>query len=167
MKSLSSQLIVTEKAQILRNTVIQLTEREVKYQDILGGNHESAHTIYYDGILSPAIISATKRGITSSELKSYGYELILMNDLKQESIIEKRKIIIDFGTEDLLIINNIILKLNITLSTFESTDFIIACTALPQLFINTNAELSKSRILWSGTDLVNKKITAQTTVSIV
>ncbi len=167
MKSLSSQLIINEKAEILRNTIVQQTETELKYLDILGRNHEAANTIYYDGIISPPIISATKHGLTNLELQCYGYELILINDLKEESIIEKRKIIIDFGTEDLLIINELILKNNTKLSKFESTNFIIACTALPQLFTKKNVEISKSRILWSGTDLVTKKITAQTTVSIV
>jgi hypothetical protein len=126
MKSLSSQLIITESAEILRNSVVQLTDASISYHNILEDNHETAHTVFYDGIISPPIISVTKRGIHKSEIEKCGYKLISFYDLAKEKLTESKKIIIDFGTEDLLIINNLIHSNKETLDYFDSINFITA-----------------------------------------
>jgi len=167
MKRLSSQLIITESAEVLRNSVVQLTETGIFYHNIFDKNHETAHTIFYNGIISPAIISVSKRGINISEIEDCGYELIQIGNLGEKMAAQDKKIIIDFGTEDLLIINDLLKKHSNQFHQFYSPDFIIACTASPKLFLKNTDKLSKNRILWSGTNLADKKITGQTSVSIV
>ncbi len=167
MKSLSSQLIITESAEILRNSVVQLTDASISYHNILEDNHETAHTVFYDGIISPPIISVTKRGIHKSEIEKCEYKLISFYDLAKEKLTESKKIIIDFGTEDLLIINNLIHSNKETLDYFDSINFITACTASPTIFLKNTDKIFENRILWAGTNLVDKKITGQTFVSIV
>jgi hypothetical protein len=167
MKRLSSQLIITESAEVLRNSIVQISEIDINYHSVVDGNHETAHTIFFDGIISPPIISLTKCGINKSEIENCGYELILFEDLIKEKSVEDKKIIIDFGTEDLLIINTILKNNNNKLNNFDSTYFIIACTASPNLFLKNTNKTPENRTLWSGTNLIDKKITGQTSVSIV
>jgi hypothetical protein len=167
MKRLSSQLIITESADVLRNSVVQLTGTSISYFNILEENHETAHTVFCDGIISPPIISLTKRGFNTSEIENCGYKLIPFDDLSNKKYVEDKIIIIDFGTDDIVIINNLIKKNNITLSNYDTINFIIACTVSPNIFLNIKEENLENRILWSGTNLIDKKITEQTTVSIV
>jgi hypothetical protein len=167
MKRLSSQLIITESAEILRNSIVQITDVSISYHNILDENHETAHTVFYDGIISLPIISLTKRGINKSEIENCGYILIPFENFIKEKNVEDKKIIIDFGTEDLLIINSLLKKNNRKLNHFDSCFFIIACTVSPYLFLENTNKTSDTRILWSGTNLIDKKITGQTFVSIV
>lgn len=165
MKRLSSQLIITESAEVLRNSIVQISETEICYHSILEGNHETAQTFFYDGIISSPIISVSKRGINKYEIENSGYTLIYFDDLLKERNVEDKKIIIDFGTEDLFKINSLLN--NNKLNYLDSIYFIIACTASPNLFLKYTDKTLLNRLLWSGTNLIDKKITGQTSVSIV
>lgn len=166
MKRLSSQLIITESAETLRNSVVEINNHTISYHNILTQNHETAHTLFYDGILSPLVISLAARGITKREIENSGYKTVLIENLDTVKSFEE-KTIIDFKTENPLIISDLIKKYQHTLCRFNSIDFIIACTVLPQLFISDFKSMSECRTLWSGTNLADKKITGQTSVSIV
>ncbi len=167
MKRLSSQLIITESAETLRNSVVELNNYAISYQNILTHNHETAHTLFYDGILSPIVISLAAHGITKREIENTGYKIVLIEDIDTVKSFEDKKTIIDLKTDNPLLINDLIKKHHHVFCRFNSIDFIIACTVLPQLVISDFNSMSECRTLWSGTNLADKKITAQTSVSIV
>lgn len=167
MKSLGSQLIITESGETLRNSVVQLEDYAIFYHSILNNNHESAHTLFYDGILSPLIISLSARGVNTREVEHNGYKIVPIENLENIKSIERGKVIIDFKTENLVTINDLIKKHQHTIYQHNSIDFIISCAVIPRLFIPDFKSLLGKRALWNRTNLLEKKITGQTFVSIV
>ena len=167
MKRLSSQLIITETAELLKNSIVEISENSVSYHSIFDGNHEKTNTVFYDGILSPPIVSLSMRAINRKEIEQRGFNIFRFEDFEAENLLEDKKCIVDFGTEDLLIINDLIRRKQNLLCHFNSIDFIIACTALPCFFITNTDRNNAKRILWTNTNLIAKKITGQTIASIV
>lgn len=167
MKCLSSQLIITESSEILRNSYVRFDNLGLSYHNVLTKNHETARTIFQDGIISPPVISVSKLRICKSEIEKSGYELLSFEDLILRKKLENRKTIIDFATEEVLIINRLIKNNYKNLSNINSLDFIIACTVSPLLFLESSDKMVENRLIWSGTNLIDKKITGQTSVSIV
>ena len=164
MNCLSSQLIITESADLLRNSAVCFSgNNEPQYSSILENNHEKASTLFFDGIISPAIYSLVHRGILPPDDFNY-IQLKKDNTLKTNT---KCKLIIDFGTEEIHGINEI-LKTNFNLlSNLSILDIIAGSTSYPLMHITPKPQASTKRYLWKGVDLVNKKITAQTTVTVI
>ncbi len=165
MKRLSSHLIITETAEVLRNSVVELSDNNPNYFNIFDNNHESAHTLFCDGIISPPIISLNFRNINKNEIENNGYELILISDLINGNKKFQNKYIFDFETEDLPTINKLIKTHFGHISSINSIELIVACTVLPRVILSKTNYDYNSRVMWSGTNLADKKITGQTSVS--
>lgn len=158
MKYLSSQLIITEHAEILRNSIVRFSENDIHYSSIFENKHETSHTLFYDGIISPQVISlsAHKTPITSSNK----FKILNINDLNY-ILIDLKNTIIDFETENTAKINSLLQQKSKFLAHVSSLDFIIACTALPFSIVNESLDLNikLNPILWIDTDLIMKKFT--------
>lgn len=167
MKRLSSHFIITETAELLKNSVVELSDNKPNYLNIFDNIHESAHTLFYDGIISPPIISLNFRNISKQEIQNKGYKHASIYDLISGHVKYHNKYIFDFETEDLSTINKLINTNFERISSINSIEFIMACTVLPRIILGETILYNRTRLLWSGTNLLDKKITGQTAVSLV
>lgn len=164
MNCLSSQLIITENGEVLRNSVVGFSEDfQPVYSGIQENNHEKAATLFFDGIISPPVYSLVMRGIEITE----NFQYLNLTDLKPFSLKSSGRLLFDFGTENPAEINQF-LKANVDfLSEFSILDIIAGCTAHPGMLLKSQPTTNSIRYLWTGCDLINKKITARTTVSVI
>jgi len=168
MKSLSSQLIITEDGRILRNSLVQLSSLGADYHDIFTDNHEAARTIFFDGIISPPVIAVSKYDINHETIHYHGFKIVTFRNITKELFQNDNRIIFDFETEDSTEINQLLSKHRNLFSGLNSLDFIRACTVMPSLLlIKTEKRNTECRHLWKGTDLINKKITIHTSISVI
>ncbi len=166
MKRIGSQLIITDDAKVLRNSMVEFSETGLSYSSVFSSNHESAYTIFFDGIISPPIISLSFRSLRQKTDINPEYQYILFSELIEGKKWNGKKYIFDFETEDLPLINSYFKTHYERLSQFESTEFITACTALPGLYLAQSASVA-ARLLWKDTNLADKKITGQTNISLI
>jgi len=166
MKSLSSQLIITETGEVLRNSVLQYSESGIHYESIFENNHEAAHTLFYDGILSPPVVSLSIRNLSTTEIKQKGFDWLLFSTFINHNCILNENTIIDFETEDLTELTDILVQKKELIAYCGSVEFIKACTVLPLKFLS-KVSTDKAPIRWIGTDLLGKKMAGITTISLV
>lgn len=169
MKCLGSQLIITENKEILRGCTVELSEKNTipQYFSIIDGNHERAATSFYDGIISPPIISASMLNININTIQNQGYNYIdLTKDILNRPT-NNNNVIFDFCTDKPLEINNIIRNKIDFLSGFSVFELIFGCTIYPLLINNNLSNNNHDRFLWEKVDLLQKKITNQTTVTVI
>ena len=165
MTSLSSHIILTQSAQVLRNSAIHFSEDEIRVSGIFEGTHESANTIFCDGIISPPIISISQRNNLNTALTNSEFKVLNLNTLHLP-LSDLQNTIIDFGTENISEINLILQQKSSFLAAVSSIDFILACTVYPLLELNNrNIDYNNCRwILWTDTDLINKQLTQNTEI---
>jgi hypothetical protein len=165
MTSLSSHIILTQNAQVLRNSAIHFSENGTRVSSVFEGTHESANTFFCDGIISPSVISLTQRNISISTFANSDFKALNLNTLHLP-LSDLQNTIIDFGTENISEINLILQQKIKFLQCVSSIDFILACTVYPLLELNKkNINCSNCRwVVWSGTDLINKQLTQGTAI---
>jgi hypothetical protein len=165
MTSLSSHIILTQSAQVLRNSAIHFSEDEIRVSGIFEGTHESANTIFCDGIISPSVISISHRNISITTFANSDFKVLNLNTLHLP-LSDLQNTIIDFGTENISEINLILQQKIKFLQCVSSIDFILACTVYPLLELNNrNIDYNNCRwILWTDTDLINKQLTQNTEI---
>jgi hypothetical protein len=173
MKRVGSQLCFCSPELILRRMAVERNDDNTvtRIFSLDDGIVESANTLFFDGILSAKIVSLKQSGATLLNEK-------LMDDYQYIDILEKiptkeiapgsKPLILDFGTDSPLQINESLAQLAPLLSTFSVFEIIAACTYYPALALNKTGELCENRttqlLLWENVDLVNKRITLQTRV---
>ena len=173
MTCIGSQLIFCSPQQILRRTAVEKDENNfiTGFYGLENRFVETAHTLFFDGIISADIISL-KQNITIEKIKELtaNYNFVdLSEGFSTVEIIENNKpLICDFGTNSLSEINLKLAKTNLNNSSFSIFDIIASCVYYPALLLDQKAELSLNSqtklLLWENVDLVNKTITANTKI---
>jgi hypothetical protein len=173
MKRVGSQLCFCSPELILRRMAVERNDDNTvtRIFSLDDGIVESANTLFFDGILSAEIVSLKQSGATLLNEKlmdDYQYIDILEEIPTKEITPGSKPLILDFGTDSPLQINESLAQLAPLLSTFSVFEIIAACTYYPALALNKTGELCENRttqlLLWENVDLVNKRITLQTRV---
>lgn len=166
----ASQLTFCSPIEIHRRMVVEQNEEGCITQlfSMDNGLVESAHTLFFDGIISVGIRSVKKQYSNySTELKDYHY-LDFSEELNAVIVPNEKPLLIDFGTESTEIFNMRLLKALPKLSAFSAYEIIAACTYYPALFTGETGSLSVNGkhqlIIWEGLDLVNKRVTNRTQI---
>jgi hypothetical protein len=173
MKRVGSQLCFCSPELILRRMAVEQNDDNTvtRIFSLDDGIVESANTLFFDGILSAEIVSLKQSGATHlSEKLMVDYQYIdISEEIPTKEIAPGSKpLILDFGTDSPLQINESLAQLAPLLSTFSVFEIIAACTYYPALALNKTGELCENRttqlLLWQNVDLVNKRITLQTRI---
>ena len=161
----SSHLLFCEPEQILFQMVVERDKQIVT--DIFSlnkTNAEAAGTSFYDGIISPGIVSI-KLNVTEEQFAEIRDKYNYIDFSSENPIIDfslKKQLLIDFGTEDTQKINRMFPKALESFAGFPVYDFIAACVYYPALITGRNSviELNKrvELILWEQVDLVGKQL---------
>lgn len=169
MIRVASQLTFCSPTQILRNAVVEFNEQLTitNLFSLDDGYVESAHTLFYDGIISAEIISLKESTVNLKELfSSYNYI-----DFSQQPIniaASNKPLILDFGSSSIVEINKKINQFAVVLKAFSIMEIIAACCYFPVKVLGEFNGLSvggrTGLVLWEGVDLVNKQITEQTRI---
>jgi len=173
MKRVAAQLIHSSADKILRNHVIEVDNNGV-ITNIINLNSqqsETARTLFYNGIISSAVISL-KLHLSDSEIKNLtaGYRYY---DLSIESNTVSTEgngyLLLDFGTEDLTEINKLLKSKQKLISGLNIHLLIDACCYLPHIFINSSSQISIGEAtklyLWEGIDLSTGSIISEIRIS--
>jgi hypothetical protein len=166
MKRLSSQLIIDTEGNVLRNSAVTKDKLNGKLQffSIFENNAESAATIFRDGVLSPAIYSLSIRKISTESATGYSIINIEKDTISFDHL--QSTFIIDFGTENLAEINQLIAKHRKELQQLSLPDLIQACCIAPAKLLNIDLTIN-DYIIWENVDLIAKKNAEATRISAV
>ncbi|MDD4993633.1 MAG: hypothetical protein PHR83_15525 [Paludibacter sp.] len=172
----ASQLTFCSPQKVLRRTVIEQDELN-RITAIFGldeSSEESAHTLFYDGILSAEIISISQSANqTDLTGELSGYEYINLSESLPTNIVRRteKPLILDFGTNVIDKINSKLFNLIPLLETYSVLEIIAACSYYPAIVCGINPDLTENRktdlLLWENVDLVNKRMTQKTRIRII
>ncbi len=165
MGSIASQLIITESGEMLRNSIVTYNAnlQTIEYAGIFDGIHERANTVYYDGVISPPIVSLALFKVACREKCMFEY--IDLIACPNPVLNPAQKYIFDIHSQDPVVLaafltENYSLFLNLSIA-----HLIAAFTSFPaQVVFNLH---SCSRLLWKQLDLVEKKITPNTKIAVI
>lgn len=167
MRRISSQFILISPTSILQNHVVELNSEGAVCQliDIVKQIAEPAQTLYYNGIISAEIVSLRSHFSTKeiNEL-SLTYNYINISNLSTESCVElnENPLVIDFETNNLNEISQIINNKKNVFSKLNVFQLISACTYYPIQILDLQKQIRVTNcpelVLWSGIDLINKRI---------
>jgi len=164
MKRVASHYTFCSPSMILRRAVVEQDDllNVTQIFSLDEGFVESAHTQFFDGIISGEIISI-KQNTNLENIKNLVEEFHYI-DLSNENFVletynRTKPLLIDFGTNSVTQINLKLTKLTIRFPIFE---FIAACVYYPTLLIGQSPELQENRksklILWENVDLVKMEL---------
>ncbi len=173
MKRVGSQLCFCSPERILRRMAVEQDSKNTvtRIFSLDDGIVESANTLFFDGILSAEIMSIKQSSAnkpTQKLIADFQY-IDISEALPTQNITPCSKpLLLDFGTNSLQEINELLTGFSPELTSFTIFEIIAACTFYPALALNKNGELCQKRttqlLLWENVDLVNKKITPQTSI---
>jgi hypothetical protein len=172
----ASQLTFCSPQQVLRRTVVEQDELK-RITAIFGlddNTVESAHTLFYDGILSAEIISVSQLAVKTDlndKLSNFEY-FNLAENLPSANIPKNDKpLILDFGTNAIDKINSRLIHVIPSLEAYSILEIIAACTYFPAILSGVDPALIENRktdlLLWENVDLVNRRITHKTRIRII
>jgi len=173
MIRIGSQLTFCSPEKILRRSVVQLDEQNTVtgIYSLDDGTVETAQTLFYDGILSPEIVSL-KQSISilevSDQLKNYQYYDFSIIPPVIEILRTGKPLILDFNTSLPEKINLLLPYLTEALKAFSIFEIIAACTYYPSFIMGRQAGLTENSqnglVLWENANLIGKKLLSNTQV---
>jgi hypothetical protein len=166
MKRIAAQLVVVDAGVLCRNLVIEQDENQTisKLIDLSTQNVETSGTIFHNGILSPEFFSLVPFvDLQTSDYLKYDIYVYSEGSFKLHQKGNSDKLIIDCGTDNPNIINQILTENYSFFIQFDLITIIEALTINPALAAGKTNYLKpgyNSKImLWENCDLVNFKIT--------
>ena len=162
MKRFCSQFVFCSPEKILRQAVVEQNESgTITDLFLLSSRHsESAHTLFVDGILSAGIVSL-KLQLPPEKLTSIqnsNQYIDLSSGILPDDTTPNEKLILDFGTNSIVEINQTLRFAFPFLMRLSVFDIISACVYRPALFLEQEAELvqgMKTNLLqWKGANPV-------------
>lgn len=168
MKRVASQLTFCTPDKTMRRAVIELDDQNTVNQLFCLDEHpvESAHTLFYDGIISSEIISVKMTLTNPEEVKKNYLYVDVSDELPGRIPASEKPLLLDFGTNGIETINKKAAQLSGLLHAFSLNEIIAACCYYPALATGQSAGLQCGKqtklVLWGGTDLVNRKFTERT-----
>ena len=176
MKRVSSQLVFCDGNSLLRSTVVEQNDDNVITDiiDLSTRQSETAHTVFYDGVISGEIISL-KECLSDDQLVEITKGMVYLDLSKwnNSSFVFERDsdLVVDFGSNNIDEINKMLKENFDTLSAITVFELINACSYLPQrlLGLSKNIEVSHQTdlVLWQGVNLVSHALTPQTSVRLL
>ncbi len=175
MKRFASQCVICSSTDIRYNSVVELSDSNA-VQRIFPLNEslsEPANTIFYDGVISLPVLSLQEADFRWTDQLEAEYQLISLfgKTIDTTHFSSDKKLIIDFGTTETSIINNLISDNYAFFQQFSFSDIITACTSAPALLLNKPNELKPGilshLILWEKVDFSVKKISKYGKISII
>jgi len=170
MIRVASQLTFCSPQEILRRTVVEQNEESIitGLFSLDNSSVESAHTLFYDGIISAGFVSIKQQvGEFKDLLSDYNY-IDLSIDKKAEIIKQNKPLILDVGTNTTEQINQLLPLIAPALSDFTIFEIIAACSYYPAVVLGITASLGVGQntelLLWENSDLVEKRITKRTQI---
>ena len=167
MRRISSPFLLISPTSILQNHVVELNSEGVVSQliDIEKQIAEPAQTLYYNGIISAEIVSLQNH-FTPQEINelSLTYNYINISNLSTDSCVKlnENPLVIDFETNNLNEISQIINNRKNVFSKLNVFQLISACTYYPIQILDLQKQIRVTNcpelVLWSGIDLINKRI---------
>ena len=173
MTRVASQLTFCSPQQILRHTVVEQDDTKVLISlfGLESQQVESAHTLFYDGIISMPVVSLKQHisSITVAGLvANYQYFDLTTTPLLGLITPSNKPLVLDFGTTDRTDFNRLLQLSYPLLRAFSIFEIIAACVYYPALLMGLHCSMeegvSTELILWQGVDLVNKKLTQTTAI---
>lgn len=173
MFRVATQLTFCSPQKLLRRTVVEqdLHSYITRIFSLDDGLVESAHTLFFDGVLS-AQIRSLKLLLSPTDIDRVKADFQYV-DLSDDcdfvlNLNLDKKLILDFGTCEPSVINIKLKYYAQQLSQLSLTDVLSACTYYPALILGETSEIIENQctklIIWDGFDLVNKKFTNRTFV---
>lgn len=157
-KRLSSQLLCLTADEIIKNAVIEIDDSGI-ISSVAGLQTETAHTLFYNGVISNSVISLKERNI-SVDSSRYNH-LIVRNKIDLNAIVAGVTIF-DFGTESVNELNRIFRENLNAFSPFNLMEIIGACCYTPAKAAGINHSLEignhSQPVLWTGFDLSTRQI---------
>ncbi len=171
MRRVSSQLILCSPSKVLRNCVLEQDENGVLTQiiDLQTQQSETHHTLFYDGIITNGIVSLQDElsDIELNKVKS-NYNYFGLSDLISLNLDSQKALLIDFGTSNIITINQLINTHNKLFVDFNIFEFLTACCFQPLQILNRLEFIELNHkpnlLIWKGLNLIDKQITPITKV---
>ncbi len=165
MGAIASQLIITESGEMLRNSIVTYNAnlQTIEYAGIFDGIHERANTVYYDGVISPPIVSLALFKVACSEKCMFEY--IDLIACPNPILNPAQKYIFDIHSQNPVDLAAFLSENYSLFLNFSIAHLIAAFTSFPaQVMPNLP---SNTRLLWQNIDLVEKKITPITKIKVI
>ena len=176
MKRVSSQLVFCDGNSLLRSTVVEQNDDNVITDiiDLLNQPSETAHTMFYDGVIAGEIVSL-KECLSDDQLVEITKGMVYLDLSKwnNSSFVFERDsdLVVDFGTNNIDEINKMLKENFDTLSAITVFELINACTYFPQRLLGLSKHIAISNqtdlVLWEGVNLMSRALTPQTTVRLL
>lgn len=175
MTRFSSQIVYCSPERILRRSVVEIdNQNRINSIFSLDDNlTESSHTIFMNGILSSEIFSL-KQNISIDKLEeckqNYNYfDLTSENPMIQNNA--DKPLILDFGTENIDVINTLLQRNAAFLNAFTIFEIIAGCVYYPAVLSGIQNKMTENQrthiLLWENTNLVEKKLTKNSSVKLL
>lgn len=170
MKRVGSQLLYCSPGDIRRMHAIEISDENIvtKIFALQDMPVESAHTLFYDGLISAAPVSLKLANIQPDKLsENWLYVDLSQTDCSIPAELDKT-LLLDFASNNIDDINNIIKQRYSILKMLSIYDIINACVYNAAIITGQNKKLTiqhhANPILWQDIDLVNKTITSKTNI---
>lgn len=169
MKRICSHLSMNSPGKICRRQVIETNDQNIvtRLIDLHAETVETAHTLFYDGIISNSIVSLSERNVKKIP---DNYHVITFDlGMQKKNSFVAGKTIIDFKTEDPRLINQIISNHQDFFKFIPAFELINACCYLPAEQAAIPHEITVGQkvdlILWNGIDLPTLQVKKSFTIS--
>jgi len=173
MKRVASHFTFCSPSMILKRAVVEQDDllNITHIFSLDEGNVESAHTQFFDGIISAEIISIkqhTKPENIANLVNEFHYLDLSHDNFEIEMPEDSKRLLVDFGTNTIAEINRKLLKLISTNIRFSIFEFIAACVYYPALLIEQNPELQENKksklLLWENVDFVKMEFSVHSKI---
>lgn len=173
MKRVSSQLVFCDGNRCLRSTVVEQNDDNVITDiiDLSTRQSETAHTVFYDGVISGEIISL-KQYLSNDQLLEITKGIVYLDlaEINKTPFVFDRSsdFVFDFGTNNIDKINKLLRENFDVLSALTIFELINACSYLPQRLLGLSKNIAISNqtnlVLWEGVNLLSHALTPVTSV---
>ena len=170
MKRVASHFTFCSPSVILKRAVVEQDDLQnvTRIFSLDEGFVESAHTQFFDGIISAEIISI-KQHINPENIANlvseFHYLDLSFENYKFEAPNDSKRLLVDFGTNTTAEINSKLAKLTLINVRFNVFEFIAACVYYPALLIGQNSELQENKksklLLWENVDFTKMEFSGQ------
>lgn len=168
----ASQLLLTPDGEWMSNAVLELSDKGVIERSFsLSGLHtETARTLFLDGVMSPSPLSL-KEYLSEEDVQQLTEKYFYLN-LESEIITlpskeNKKPLLIDFGSTDLQIADNRLVRHLNELSQFSMREVVMAACVRPARCLREflpAQQIPQSMMLWEDVDFAGDRLTIDTRI---
>lgn len=156
---------MTESGDLLRSSVVTYdsSNHSIEYAGIFDGVHEKANTIFYDGVISPPIVSLLACGFECRVSDKFTYVDLVA--CPHPLLAPAQTYIFDIRTQDPVELSHYLSE-NFHLFTHLSISQLVAAFTSYPAQVYQPASTS-TRLLWQHLNLIDKRITPITKISVI